>query len=76
MAALGGPSLVRVCCRGAPTKLHVLARSEETVMLRNFALVGLLAGASGTSVELTEKNWNEVVASSGKSAFVKFLAPW
>jgi len=50
--------------------------SEETVMLRNFALVGLLAGASGTSVELTEKNWNEVVASSGKSAFVKFLAPW
>jgi hypothetical protein len=38
--------------------------------------VGLLAGASGTAVELTEKNWNEVVAASGKSAFVKFLAPW
>jgi hypothetical protein len=45
-------------------------------MLGNLALIGLLAGASGSAVELTEKNWDEVVAKSGKSAFIKFLAPW
>jgi len=27
-------------------------------------------------VELTPDNWDKEVASSGKAAFIKFLAPW
>lgn len=40
-------------------------------------LVGsLLALVAGEAQELTDKNFDEVVFDSGKTAFVKFLAPW
>jgi hypothetical protein len=45
-------------------------------MMRSLALVGLVAGASATAVELTPANFDELVVKSGKSAFIKFLAPW
>jgi len=38
--------------------------------------VGLVAQAAGEAVQLTEKNFEDQVVNSGKSAFVKFLAPW
>jgi len=37
-----------------------------------FALAALLGAASAT--ELTEDTWSDAV--SGKTVFVKFLAPW
>ena len=36
----------------------------------------LAAGAACESVELTEKNFERLVVKSGKSALVKFQAPW
>lgn len=41
------------------------------------ALKALIVGsllAAGSAVELTEETWDATV--SGKSVFVKFLAPW
>lgn len=40
------------------------------------ALMGLLLGANAGAVDLTAKNFDKEVLESGKSAFVKFLAPW
>jgi len=45
-------------------------------MMRSLALACVVMGASADSVELTSENWGPLVANSGKSAFVKFLAPW
>jgi len=44
--------------------------------MRNLALMCAVMGVSADSVELTSENWGPLVADSGKSAFVKFLAPW
>ncbi len=40
------------------------------------ALMGLVLGAQAGAVDLTAKNFDAEVLESGKSAFVKFLAPW
>jgi len=45
-------------------------------MLRSVALVCAVAGAASTAVELTPDNFDDLVLKSGKSAFIKFLAPW
>jgi hypothetical protein len=45
-------------------------------MMRGLVLFCALAGVSAEAVELTEANWQAEVADSGKSAFIKFLAPW
>jgi len=45
-------------------------------MMRGIVFLSALAGASASAVELTEANWKTAVEDSGKSAFVKFLAPW
>jgi protein disulfide-isomerase A6 len=45
-------------------------------MLRNLALVAAFVGASSAAVELTPDNFDKEVLSSGKAAFIKFLAPW
>jgi hypothetical protein len=45
-------------------------------MMRNLALMCAVIGASASSVELDSSNWDTLVTQSGKSAFVKFLAPW
>jgi hypothetical protein len=34
------------------------------------------ASVSGTAVELTPDNFDKEVTSTGKAAFIKFLAPW
>ena len=53
-----------------PHRLHVLARA-----LSHVQMLALLT-ASTTQVELTTKNFDKHVFGAGKSAFVKFLAPW
>jgi hypothetical protein len=45
-------------------------------MMRNLALMCAVIGANAEAVELNSGNWDKLVAQSGKSAFVKFLAPW
>jgi hypothetical protein len=45
----------------------------EMAALRLLVAVGAVATAHG-ALELTEDNWDSALA--GKSAFVKFLAPW
>ena len=45
-------------------------------MLRAAAVAALVVGAAGEAVELTDANFDRLVFASGKSAFVKFLAPW
>ena len=53
---------------------HVAAlRLLDMAALRLLLAVGALATAHG-ALELTEDNWDSALA--GKSAFVKFLAPW
>ena len=47
----------------------------RTTMLA-LALMGLVLGANAKAVDLTAKNFDKEVLESGKSAFVKFLAPW
>jgi len=51
-------------------------RISKKVMMRNIALMCAVVGAASESVELDSSNWDKLVGSSGKSAFVKFLAPW
>ena len=45
-------------------------------MLRVTVLSLLFASVAGGAVELTSANFDAEVTGSGKSAFVKFLAPW
>ena len=45
-------------------------------MLRSVALFALAAGAAGEATELTDGNFDRLVFQSGKSSFIKFLAPW
>jgi hypothetical protein len=45
------------------------------MMLRVTVLSALAASAQG-ALELTTSNWDKEVTESGKSAFIKFLAPW
>ena len=45
-------------------------------MLRTVGILCLAAGSNAEAVELTEKNFDRLVAKSGKAAFIKFLAPW
>ena len=53
---------------------HVAAlRLVDMAALRLLVAVGAVATAHG-ALELTEDNWDSALA--GKSAFVKFLAPW
>ena len=49
-------------------------RSVKT-MLRTLSLLCALAPADST-IELTPDTFNKEVFESGKSAFIKFLAPW
>ena len=44
--------------------------------MRTFVVLGLVAGAHAGALELTSDNFETDVKASGKSAFVKFLAPW
>ena len=60
-------------CRNPSTasqRRHALAHVRSHVQM-----LALLT-ASTSQVELTTKNFDKHVFGSGKSAFVKFLAPW
>ena len=67
-----------------PRRSRPLARRERLTananarpqMMRSLVLVAALAGVNAGAVELTKSNFKELVADSGKAAFVKFLAPW
>jgi len=45
-------------------------------MLRGVTLLAAVAGASAGAVDLNPSNFDTLVINSGKSAFVKFFAPW
>jgi len=45
-------------------------------MLRSLVFLGAVGSAAAGAVELTPDNFDDVVVKSGKSAFIKFLAPW
>ena len=55
---------------GLASVAHALAHVRSHVQM-----LALLT-ASTSQVELTTKNFDKHVFGSGKSAFVKFLAPW
>jgi len=44
--------------------------------MRSLALVCVVAGVAGQATELSLETWDKEVVQSGKSAFVKFFAPW
>lgn len=44
--------------------------------LASAVLLLLPAGVAAEAVELTDANFDRLVFKSGKSAFIKFLAPW
>jgi len=44
-------------------------------MMRTLALFCAVVGANA-ALELTPDNFDSEVVASGKSAFIKFLAPW
>jgi len=45
-------------------------------MLRLLIASASVAAAAGEAVKLTKANFDAEVLDSGKSGFVKFLAPW
>jgi len=45
-------------------------------MLRAITLALAVVPAASAAIELTPDNFDKEVFESGKSAFVKFLAPW
>ena len=51
---------------------HTSVRAAFRMLSKIVLALGLLAGSS--AVELTPDNFDEVTA--GKTAFIKFLAPW
>jgi len=58
---------------GTPRKF--CHRSTMAKMLA-VLMLGMVASANAGAVELTAKNFDDQVLASGKSAFIKFLAPW
>jgi len=58
-----------------PTRCHK-AVTAVPIDMKRAAILCLSAslGLAGATVELTEKTWSGAI--EGKSAFVKFLAPW
>jgi len=58
---------------------HVYSSDSNLRMKLHFitlALMAMVLGAQAGAVDLTTKNFDTEVLESGKSAFVKFLAPW
>jgi hypothetical protein len=45
-------------------------------MATRASLLLSLAGVASAALELTPDNFDDLVFKSGKSGFVKFLAPW
>ena len=45
-------------------------------MARMLAAVAALVASASATVELNDSNFDDIVFKSGKSALVKFLAPW
>jgi hypothetical protein len=45
-------------------------------MALRIALVSALVASASAALELTPDNYDKEVTASGKSAFIKFLAPW
>ena len=45
-------------------------------MALRLALLCAAASSASAALELTPDNFDDVVFKSGKSAFIKFLAPW
>jgi len=65
-----------ICLHNKTNRKHThksfsLELSDSIMMF----FTAFLAGAMAT-LELTPKNFDEVVHESGKGTFIKFLAPW
>jgi len=44
--------------------------------MASMSLLLCALGAANAAIELTPENFDKEVFASGKSAFIKFLAPW
>jgi len=53
-----------------------VAHASASIMLRATALLLGVVGVASEAVDLTPDNFDKEVLQSGKSAFIKFLAPW
>ena len=51
-------------------------RKFGRTMMRVLALLCAVCGVASEAVNLTPDNFEKEVTNSGKSAFIKFLAPW
>ena len=56
--------------------IHTTRVAHALAHVRSHGQMLALLTASTSQVELTTKNFDKHVFGSGKSAFVKFLAPW
>jgi len=56
--------------------LHALLYITLLLGMARVALICAFAASAHAAIELTPENFDKEVVSSGKSAFIKFLAPW
>ena len=56
--------------------LHHPIAAGTMAALRAATVLCIAVGINAEAVELTEKNFDRLVIKSGKSAFIKFQAPW
>ena len=52
------------------------ATAKGRVATRDAMALFLIGATSLATIELTNENFDELVFASGKSAFIKFQAPW
>jgi hypothetical protein len=54
-----------------------LKKKSKEIMLRTLLIIAAIAAtANAGAVDLNPDNFDSEITSSGKGAFVKFLAPW
>ena len=58
------------------TALGLVSSHSQYKMMKVAAFAAMVATAAAGAVELSPATFDEEVISSGKGAFVKFLAPW
>ncbi len=78
---LGNPTgkIEAVCCSLLwllSVRSQLVLTSFHPEMMKVAAFFATIASVSAGALELSPANFDDEVVSSGKGAFVKFLAPW